>query len=91
MTVDPDRDTPSWLAAYQPARPRARRLDAADRLTPALAVLWKQLGVYSRKLPEDTPRRPDILRITLDDRRRDWWFSIQKYRNDTQRRLSGQT
>ena len=58
ITVDPKRDTPTRLAAYR----HLFRPVPADWVTltgshSGLAALWKQLGVYIKKVP-DTPPAP---------------------------------
>jgi protein SCO1 len=56
ITVDPQRDTPAQLAAYRqlyappPANWKTLTGSAAD-----LATLWKYLGVYYERVPEDNP------------------------------------
>lgn len=56
VTVDPQRDTAAQLAAYRqlyspaPANWKALTGSAAD-----LATLWKYLGVYYERVPEDSP------------------------------------
>jgi protein SCO1/2 len=62
ITVDPDRDTPTRLAAYRhlfdPAPADWTLLTGAPGI---LAQLWKQLGVYWQKVPEDNPPGTDWL------------------------------
>ncbi|MET3808363.1 protein SCO1/2 [Nakamurella sp. UYEF19] len=62
ITVDPTRDTVARLAAYQSLFPDA----PSNWLTltgpaPTLAALWKFLGVYTEKVPEDLPAAKDWL------------------------------
>jgi protein SCO1/2 len=62
ITVDPNRDTPSRLAAYQRLFAPAPADWALLTGSPAaLAALWKQLGVYWQKVPEDSPAGTDWL------------------------------
>lgn len=56
ITIDPRRDTPAQLTAYR----KLFAPDPADWTTltgPAAAVnkLWNTLGVYRKKVPQDTP------------------------------------
>jgi protein SCO1/2 len=58
-TLDPQRDTPARLRAYQSEFGANWTLLTG---TPAnLAALWKHFGIYYQKVPEDKP--PDV----------DWW------------------
>lgn len=53
ITVDPGRDTPARLAAYQKLYGDLPNWEALTGSPKALATLWKWFGVYTKKVPED--------------------------------------
>ena len=61
-TVDPARDTPARLAAYQALYGAAANWELLTGTPQQVATLWQTLGVSYQKVPED-PGPPPI----------DWW------------------
>jgi protein SCO1/2 len=56
ITVDPKRDTPAQLAAYRKLfKPTPRNWLAVTGEPAGLNALWKYLGVYHKKVPNDSP------------------------------------
>jgi protein SCO1/2 len=82
ITVDPTRDTVDRLAAYRSLFPDA----PSNWLTltgpaPTLAALWKFLGVYTEKVPEDLPAAKDWLTgrpLTYDIDHSDEVFAVDR-------------
>jgi cytochrome oxidase Cu insertion factor (SCO1/SenC/PrrC family) len=78
ITVDPERDTPSRLAAYQKlfgAQPNWHFMTAGT----ATAALWKSLGVGYQKTPAENPAPTDWLtgrKLTYDVAHQDVVFVI---------------
>jgi cytochrome oxidase Cu insertion factor (SCO1/SenC/PrrC family) len=62
ITVDPERDTPARLAAYrklfEPAPPNWLLLTGTPQ---HVRALWKYLGVYVKRVPDDSPAPRDWL------------------------------
>lgn len=59
-TIDPERDTPVQLAAYQQLfSPPPADWTLLTGSPTNLAALWKYLGVYYQKVPEGTPPATD--------------------------------
>jgi protein SCO1/2 len=80
ITVDPQRDTPARLAAYRtffkPAPVDWRLLTGT---TSAISALWRYLGVYYQRVPEDSPAATDWLTgrpLTYDINHADLVFFI---------------
>ena len=72
ITVDPVRDTPVQLAAYRRQyAPVPANWEALTGTPADIAALWKYLGVYVKKVPEDSPpsrnwRTGKVLTYDLD-------------------------
>jgi protein SCO1/2 len=62
ITVDPDRDTPARLAAYQRLfTPVPRNWVTLTGTPTAIAALWRYLGVYTERVPDNPPAPRDWL------------------------------
>lgn len=62
ITVDPDRDTPPRLAAYERLfAPVPRNWATLTGTSTAIAALWRYLGVYTERVPDDPPAPVDWL------------------------------
>jgi cytochrome oxidase Cu insertion factor (SCO1/SenC/PrrC family) len=61
VTVDPQRDDPARLAAYQKLYGSRPAWDLATAGATGTAALWKFLGVYYAKVPADNPAPTDWL------------------------------
>lgn len=56
ITIDPRRDDPAQLAAYRRQyAPVPANWEALTGTPSDIARLWKYFGVYSKKVPEDSP------------------------------------
>jgi protein SCO1 len=56
-TVDPDRDTPARLQAYQ--REFGANWPLLTGTSSNIAALWKHFGIFYQKVPEDNPPSSD--------------------------------
>jgi cytochrome oxidase Cu insertion factor (SCO1/SenC/PrrC family) len=62
ITVDPNRDTPARLAAFQRLfAPVPANWITLTGTSTALAALWRYLGVYTERVPDDAPAPKDWL------------------------------
>ncbi|MEP7036180.1 MAG: SCO family protein [Actinomycetota bacterium] len=59
ITVDPGRDEAARLAAYQKLYGSQPGWDLATAGTSGTSSLWRELGVYYAKVPEDNPPPKD--------------------------------
>lgn len=62
VTVDPGRDTPRRLAAYRTLfRPTPANWLTLTGSAPHVRALWKAFGVYTKRVPDDSPAPHDWL------------------------------
>jgi cytochrome oxidase Cu insertion factor (SCO1/SenC/PrrC family) len=86
ITVDPDRDTPARLAAYQQLfAPAPANWTLLTGTPDAVAALWRYLGVFIQKVPDTGPAPKDWLTgkpLTYDITHSDELFFVDANRSE---------